>query len=62
MSECELRHAPEGYKLSFVDPNTINVPLQGTDFGDAHYIAVMHSLVLPLIAQLKPALILVSCG
>uniref|UniRef100_A0A915CUC9 Histone deacetylase domain-containing protein n=1 Tax=Ditylenchus dipsaci TaxID=166011 RepID=A0A915CUC9_9BILA len=42
--------------------NTINVPLNDINNGDVEYITILNFLVLPLIADWKPELILVSCG
>uniref|UniRef100_A0A914HKD5 Nucleolar complex protein 2 homolog n=1 Tax=Globodera rostochiensis TaxID=31243 RepID=A0A914HKD5_GLORO len=43
-------------------PNTVNVPLNSTGYGDAEYAAFFHHLVLPIIHQWRPELVLVSCG
>ena len=42
--------------------NVVNVPLRGTGFGDADYYYVFEHVVVPLAAQLKPDLVLVSAG
>ncbi|VDN06149.1 unnamed protein product [Thelazia callipaeda] len=42
--------------------NTINVPLNGTGFGDSEYVSFIQHLVVPVIFDFLPNLILISAG
>ncbi|CAJ0951549.1 unnamed protein product, partial [Mesorhabditis belari] len=42
--------------------HTVNVPLNAVGLGDSEFLAIMYTLVLPILQDFRPDLIIVSCG